>query len=133
MILNLVRDTFTNKTSIGKLYIDGKFYCYTLEDVIRPNGIKVYGETAIPKGTYPIVIDYSPKYKKNMTHILNVPGFEGIRIHPGNKAEDTEGCIIVGTSRSKDWVSGSVKAYKPLFDILVKAFESQDEITITIT
>lgn len=135
MILNLVRDTFTNKTTIGQLYIDGKYQCETLEDVKRAEGIKIYGETAIPKGEYEIVINFSTKYQRPMIQIMSVPMFEGIRIHSGNKAEDTEGCILVGTARGKggDWISGSVKAYKPLFEKIDKAFEAGDHITIKIT
>ena len=60
---------------------------------------KVYGETAIPTGTYKLVIDYSNRFKKNMAHILNVPGYEGIRIHTGNSAKDSLGCIIVGKNK----------------------------------
>lgn len=133
MKLEVIRDTFTNKTTIGKLYIDGKYQCETLEDLVRPTGVKVFGETAIPKGEYEIVINFSEKYKKPMIQIMNVPNFSGIRIHSGNKAEDTEGCILVGTSRSKDWISGSVKAFTPLFDKIDTAFEANDHITIKIT
>jgi hypothetical protein len=132
MILLLVRDTFTNKTTTGKLYIDGLFECYTLEDIVRPNGVKVFGETAIPKGEYKVVVNYSAKYQRPMIQILDVPMFEGIRIHSGNKAEDTEGCILVGISRSKDWISGSVKAYKPLFDKVNNADDANIPIIIKI-
>ena len=133
MILNLVRDTFTDKTTIGKLYIDGIYYCETLEDTVRANGIKVYGETAIPIGTYEMVINFSEKFQRPMIQIMDVPGFQGIRIHSGNKAEDTEGCILVGTSHVKDWINGSIKAYKPLFSKIDTAFSAGDKITITIT
>lgn len=135
MILNLVRDTFTDKTTIGKLYIDGVYYCETLEDTVRANGEKIYGETAIPRGEYEVVINFSNKYKRPMIQIMDVPMFEGIRIHSGNKAEDTEGCLLVGTARGKegDWISGSVKAYKPLFEKIDKAFEAGEQINIKIT
>lgn len=133
MNIELIRDTFTDKTTIGKLYIDGKYQCETLEDVKRPDGIKVYGETAIPRGEYEVVINFSSKYQRPMLQIMNVPMFDGIRIHSGNKAGDTEGCILVGTSRDKDWIGGSVKAYKPLFEKIDKAFEAGEQITIKIT
>ena len=133
MILNLVRDTFTDKTTIGKLYIDGVYQCETLEDTVRAKGVKVSGQTAIPRGTYQIVINFSHKNQKLMIQLLDVPMFEGIRIHSGNKAEDTEGCILVGTSRSKDWISGSIKAFTPLYNKINSALEAEDTVSITIT
>jgi hypothetical protein len=131
MKIQLYRDTFTEKSTIGSMYIDGVFECYTLEDVIRLE--KVYGQTAIPCGVYKIVLNFSPKYNRIMPQIIEVPNFEGIRIHSGNKAEDTEGCILVGQSKSKDWINNSVKAYKNLFTKLEKAFEANDLIEITIS
>jgi hypothetical protein len=112
------------------MYVDGKFECYTLEDVIRLE--KVYGETAIPCGVYTIELNYSPKYKRIMPQILNVPNFQGIRIHSGNKAEDTDGCILVGQAKSKDFISNSKLAYKALFSKLEKAYEANDTTTISI-
>ena len=133
MDITIIRDTFSDTTTIGKFYIDGKYQCETLEDVIRPDKVKVYGETAIPRGEYEVVINFSEKYQRPMIQIMNVPMFEGIRIHSGNKAEDTEGCILVGTSRSNDWIAGSKLAYKPLFEKIDKAFEADEQITIKIT
>lgn len=133
MKIEVIRDTFTDKTTIGKLYIDGKYQCETLEDTLRAAGIKVYGQTAIPAGEYDVVINFSNKYQRPMIQILEVPDFQGIRIHAGNKAEDTEGCILVGTFRNIDWITGSVKAYKPLFDKVDKAFEAGNTINIKIT
>jgi len=133
MIITLIRDNFTSKTTIGKLYIDGVYQCDTLEDIVRPKGEKVYGETAIPTGEYEIVINFSNKYQRPMIQIMNVPMFQGIRIHSGNKAEDTEGCILVGTRKGIDWLTNSIKAYKPLFDKIDTAFEAEDKITIKIT
>jgi hypothetical protein len=132
MFLNLIRDTNTSKTTTGKLYIDGIYQCDTLEDVLRSTGEKVYGETAIPSGEYEVVINFSTKYQRPMIQLLDVPMFQGIRIHSGNKAEDTEGCILVGTRKGIDWLTNSVKAYTPLFDKINKAFEANDKITIKI-
>lgn len=131
------KETYT----IGKLYIDGVYFCDTIEDKDRGlnqtmsiNGIKkkkVYGETAIPTGTYKLVIDYSNRFKKNMAHILNVPGYEGIRIHTGNSAKDSLGCIIVGKNKVVGKVVESRDTYNQLFPILQKAFK-EGEIKITI-
>ncbi len=131
------KETYT----IGKLYIDGVYFCDTIEDKDRGlnqamsiNDIKkkkVYGETAIPTGTYKLVIDYSNRFKKNMAHILNVPGYEGIRIHTGNSAKDSLGCIIVGKNKVVGKVIESRDTYNQLFPILQKAFK-EGEIKITI-
>lgn len=131
------KETYT----IGKLYIDGVYFCDTIEDKDRDlnqtmsiNDIKkkkVYGETAIPTGTYKLVIDYSNRFKKNMAHILNVPGYEGIRIHTGNSAKDSLGCIIVGKNKVVGKVVESRNTYNQLFPILQKAFK-EGEIKITI-
>lgn len=131
------KETYT----IGKLYLDGVYFCDTIEDKDRglnqtmsTNDIKkkkVYGETAIPTGTYKLVIDYSNRFKKNMAHILNVPGYEGIRIHAGNTAKDSLGCIIVGKNKVVGKVVESRNTYNQLFPILQKAFK-EGEIKITI-
>ena len=131
------KETYT----IGKLYIDGVYFCDTIEDKDRGlnqamsiNDIKkkkVYGETAIPTGTYKLVIDYSNRFKKSMAHILNVPGYEGIRIHTGNSAKDSLGCIIVGKNKVVGKVVESRNTYNQLFPILQKAFK-EGEIKITI-
>ena len=131
------KETYT----IGKLYLDGVYFCDTIEDTDRGlnqtmsiNDIKkkkVYGETAIPTGTYKLVIDYSNRFKKNMAHILNVPGYEGIRIHTGNSAKDSLGCIIVGKNKVVGKVVESRDTYNQLVPILQKAFK-EGEIKITI-
>lgn len=141
MNIQLKRIAKKKTYTIGKLYIDGVYFCDTIEDKDRGlnqtmsiNDIKkkkVYGKTAIPTGTYKIVIDYSNRFKKNMAHILNVPGYEGVRIHIGNSAKDTLGCIIVGKNKIVGKVIESRNTYNQLFPILQKAFK-EGEIKITI-
>jgi len=108
MRLTVTRKWNTEKSSIGELWLDGKFECYTLEDAMRP--VKLDGKTAIPLGTYEVTIDMSTRFKKLMPHILDVPGFEGIRIHAGNTDADTEGCLLLGMMKAKDFVGGSKDA-----------------------
>lgn len=114
--------------TIGRMYADGVYLCDTLEDTVRPDGIKLAGQTAIPAGTYPVRITYSPRFKKMLPMLDNVPNFTGVRIHTGNTAEDTEGCILVGYNRVKGRVCDSRAAFRRLFALLEKA--AQIEITI---
>lgn len=121
-------------TSISELEVDGVFECDILEDRVRPDGQKVYGQTAIPAGKYQVKLTYSPKFKKVLPEILNVPMFTGIRIHPGNSAKDTEGCLIPGTwdGLNPDWVTSSNKAFDKLYAKLETAEKNNEEITIEI-
>lgn len=118
MDLTVKRDVFNADFTLGKLYVDGQFFCYTCEDEIRPAGQKVYGETAIPAGTYDIHMTYSPKYKRVMPLIVDVPGFEGIRIHTGNSDDDTNGCLLVGYGRTPSSITQSRDAFAGLYEIL---------------
>ena len=117
----------TANSTIGELSIDGVWECYTLEDIERP--VKIKAETAIAKGTYKVIINQSNRFKRLMPLLLNVPNFEGVRIHAGNTNHDTEGCILVGRTRSKDFIGQSRKAYDALFSKMQKA----KEITLTIS
>ena len=126
MELLLKRIHKTETSTIGELSIDGKFECYTLEDVER--AVKVKNETAIPKGKYKVIITPSNRFKRDLPLLQNVPGFEGIRIHSGNTNHDTEGCILVGQTRAADFIGNSRKAFDKLFPKLQKA----SEINITI-
>jgi hypothetical protein len=116
----------TDISTIGELYIDGVFECYTLEDIERE--VKIKSETAIPKGTYKVIINQSNRFKRLLPLLLNVPNFEGVRIHSGNTNHDTEGCILVGQTRSKNFIGQSRKA----FDKLFKKMQWAKNITITI-
>lgn len=126
MKIEIVRFQFTDKSTIGRLYVDGVFECYTLEDKIRD--MKIKGITAIPAGIYKVIIDMSGRFKRLLPLLINVLGFSGIRIHIGNKPEDTEGCILVGQSFTTDWIGSSGKA----FDALFAKMQAASEITLTI-
>lgn len=134
MELTLNRIFLGSSATIGELLINDKHLCDTLEDRVRPEGEKVYGKTAIPEGTYEVKLTHSPRFKKILPEILNVPNFSGIRIHSLNKAEESEGCIGVGEWNGKDtnWISNSRKAFNKLFAILQEASDRGEKITITI-
>lgn len=94
--------------TIGQLYVNGEYFCFTLEDKVREvsgqpvDKWKVPEETAIPQGRYPVQLQVSPRFGPDTLSILNVPGFAGIRMHAGNTAEDTEGCPLLGYSLTED-------------------------------
>lgn len=123
MELLLERKIFNDKSTVGDLSIDGKFFCFTLEDKVREPGVKVPGETAIPAGLYEIKMTWSPKYKKIMPLICDVPMFDGVRIHSGNIAEHSEGCVLVGYVNKMTSIEQSKSAFLDLYDILVDACE----------
>lgn len=109
----------------GKLYLNGKYFCDTLEDVERLKKIK--NETAIPKGTYRTIINYSPKFKKEYPRLLDVPQFDGILIHCGNTIDDTSGCILVGNKSKDCTLKNSRNTFNKLFKIM-KGFTSYKTI-----
>ena len=134
MELKLNRIFLGSSATIGELLINDKHLCDTLEDRVRPEGEKVYGKTAIPEGKYEVELTYSPRFKKILPEILNVPNFSGIRIHTGNSSKDTEGCILVGTwdGEKEDWVGNSRIAFDELMALLEKATNNKEKITITV-
>ena len=127
MKLHLKRLHKTEFSTIGELTINGLFECYTLED--KERDIKIKAETAIPKGTYKVILNQSSRFKRILPLLIDVPNFEGIRMHPGNTNHDTEGCILVGKTRGEDFVGKSRKAFTSLFEKMKLA----KEITITIS
>jgi len=130
MNLELKREPSTADCTFGKLYVDGVYQCETLEDVVRE--VKIKGETAIPAGRYRIIVNHSQRFGKDMPLLLNVPGFEGIRIHSGNIAADTEGCILVGTTRSDVGILNSRVAFNELFQDMLDALNVGEQIWIEI-
>lgn len=125
MRLTLIRVANRPTYCIGKLYIDGVYFSDVLEDVDRGlddamdeatiKKLKVKGQTAIPTGIYQVLLTYSPKYKRIMPLINNVKGYSGIRIHSGNTAKDTEGCLLVGKNKEVGKVLESRVTYNALF------------------
>ncbi|MDP4220851.1 MAG: DUF5675 family protein [Bacteroidota bacterium] len=115
MQLKLIRQIFSATSTIGSLYIDDVFECYTLEDVTRAEGVKIPKATAIPYGEYSVIIDNSTRFGRPMPHVLNVPMFDGIRIHPGNTAANTEGCILLGKTKGTDFIGQSRMAFDDFF------------------
>lgn len=148
--ITVVRKILNECDTIGDLYVSYpedpetlNFVCNTLEDKVRnkkgtkkEDFVKVYGETAIPYGTYRVVITYSSAFKKNLPEVLNVPLYEGIRIHTGNHKDDTFGCLILGDSpkisQTKSWVYNSKKNYDKFIKILEPALK-KGRVIIEIT
>ena len=128
MRLDLRRRWATDVSTVGELYIDGERECFILEDARRP--VKIPGATCIPEGVYPVRITHSPRFNVEMPLVCDVPGFAGVRIHPGNTAADTEGCLLPGRVRHGDAVLESRKAYVDLFARLQGA---SDDITLHVT
>lgn len=137
MELSLKRIYKGEDYAIGELYINGVFFCHTLEDKVRLLNSyedKVYGETAIPIGRYKVIISYSNHFKQYMPEILNVNFFVGIRIHAGNDKNDTNGCILVGVSKNvkEGYIYNSKYTYKKLFDILKSTINNNEEVYISV-
>ena len=128
--------------TIGKIYINGEYFCDTLEDTDRGltqimtlseiKEVKEYGRTAIPTGRYPIAYTYSPRFKKHLPLLLQVPAFEGVRIHSGNTHKDTEGCILLGENKAVGKVLNSRKTMDEFLRILKPAIEACEDIWIKI-
>jgi hypothetical protein len=129
MEMQVTRQTFTDKSTIGELTIDGVHQCFTLEDKVRDQ--KVFGETAIPAGRYEVVVNFSNHFQKMLPELVAVPDFEGVRIHSGNTDKDTEGCILVGKIKGTDEISESRDAFKTLFE-KIQAAAAQEKVFIEI-
>lgn len=126
MEILLERKEFTEKSTIGDFIIDGEWFCYCLEDMVREPGVKVPGKTAIPEGRYRVVVDQSARFGRAMPHILDVPGFDGIRVHAGNTDKDTEGCPLLGFDKGPDFVGRSRLAFNQFFDRLYMALRDEE-------
>lgn len=139
MLIEVRRQPSADGCTLGTLYVDGEFECFTLEDIIREipekavESWKVAGETAIPSGTYRIIVTMSTRFKKLLPLLQDVPGFQGVRIHSGNVAADTEGCILVGGRQDKVAVLDSRLAFQALFEKIQAAIKRDEAVYIRIT
>jgi hypothetical protein len=141
MELKLVRKVFSSTSTISDLFVNDVFLCNVLEDVDRGltssmslseiKATKQKTKTAIPYGTYLVANTFSPRFQKYLPLLLNVPGFDGIRIHPGNIAADTDGCLLPGMYTAPNTVTSSRINFTKLFS-MIKAVEKKEKITITI-
>ena len=130
MNLVLKRQPSNDACTHGDLFVGDDFECVTLEDVVRD--VKIPGETAIPVGRYRVVITYSNRFKRDLPVLLDVPNFTGVRIHAGNTAADTEGCILVGQERGPTTVMRSRDALLALQAKIQKALDYGDSVYIHI-
>lgn len=129
--LTLIRKVFAEEYTEGELYVNDTYFCDTIEDkvrVLKTEKDKVPGKTAILAGIYKVILDFSNTFKKLLPHLLNVRFFSGIRIHSGNSAADSRGCIIVGKKQADGYVSNSRKTMYALMEILEGANEIEIEI-----
>ena len=143
MELKLIRKYRCCNYCIDKLYINNEYFSDALEDPDRGltdsmslegiKKIKIKGNTCIPYGTYNVTITYSPRFKRNLPLINNVKGFEGIRAHNGNTPQHTEGCVLLGFNKVKGQVIDSKVTVNKFIDIVQKALNKGEKVTITIT
>lgn len=134
MELTLKRINFAKGYTTGKLYIDSKYFCDTLEDTVRnlPTEKKVAGETAIPAGAYKVIVNRSPRFGRDLPRLIDVPYFDGILIHRGNTAKDTAGCILVGIGAGNGTLVHSTPYEIALTNTLKREQEQGNDITIEI-
>ena len=143
MLITIDRAWKKDGYTISRLYVNGELFgCNTLEDTDRGlikdmqieeiKNKKVYGRTAIPSGSYECVYTYSNRFKKMLPLLLNVKGFDGVRIHSGNSAKDTEGCILVGLNLKKGMVLNSIEWTNKLIHAMKTAWDKNEKVTIVI-
>lgn len=134
MKLKLIRRFKGNDYTIGQLFMDGTYFCDTLEDRIRnmPTEAKVAGATAIPAGTYQVIVNRSPKFGRELPRLVDVPYFEGVLIHRGNTNQDTAGCILIGENKQKGKVINSTGYELSITTSIKSAIDRGESVTITI-
>ena len=138
MQIKIVRSEFSDVSTISECFIDGEKLCYILEDKVREvpgkpvTEWKVAGKTAIPRGTYSVVVNASVRFKRDLPLLVDVPGYVGVRIHPGNCADDTEGCLLPGLTKDNNFVGHSKDAFAILFDKISAAYARGEHIMISV-
>lgn len=146
MVLSIIRQPSAKGATLSTWYVDGRKVCVGIEDVVRgPAEAKVYGKTAIPAGTYRVRVTLSNRFKRRLPLLVNMPGGTirfggnliddcGVRIHPGNTAADTDGCLLPGSAFGADGasVSASRIAFDRLFLLIEQAVTNNEPITLTI-
>ena len=138
MNIEVHRRKSSSLSTLSEVYVDGELVCFALEDPVREKpGVpveewKVKGETAIPAGRYLVKIQWSPRFTRMLPRLQEVPGFQGVLIHPGNYPRDTEGCILPGTQIAGDAVVESRVAFLELFQRIKDAEEGNEEVWLTI-
>lgn len=126
------RFLFSPLSTISRVFVGDEFICYVLEDVTRLAGVKISGETAIPYGEYAVEVTFSPHFQRNLPLLVDVPNYAGVRIHPGNKPADTEGCLLPGMTYDTDVVNNSRDAFAVLFGKILNAKAVGEQVTISI-
>jgi Steigviridae/Suoliviridae L,D-carboxypeptidase/transpeptidase len=130
MNIALRREPSSDECTLGRLTVDGGWWCWTLEDVVRAE--KIPGKTAIPAGTYQVIVTQSQRFGRPMPLLVDVPNFTGIRIHSGNTAADTEGCLLVGMDRARGAIGRSQAAFNILHGLIVRALYMGEPVSIEI-
>lgn len=119
----------------GELYIDNLRTCFTCEDEDRhleSGGAKIYGRTAIPRGAYPLEVSYSHHFQRELPAVLDVPGYSGIRIHGGNRAEDSLGCILVGQVRTATGIAQCASTVQRLISLIKACEDIGERVTLEV-
>ncbi len=132
MKIRLVREQYRPDSTIGRMFVDDVFECFTLEDGVRTQ--KIHGKTAIPAGAYRVTVEDSPRFKRKLPRLHDVANFSGVLIHPGNTAADTEGCILVGQNwqPGQEAIGASRAAFQALFPKIVSAIERREPVSIEV-
>lgn len=140
MELKLIRKFIGDSFTEGRIYVDGEFECFTVEDTDRKLEIvgcsaKVQNQTCVPRGKYELIIRFSNHFQKNLIAVTGVPCFDGVLIHSGNSSKDTEGCIIVGSINNRDdddFVGASRIAYDRLHKKVKSALSMDEKVFLEI-
>jgi hypothetical protein len=146
MVISIIRKPSAKGCTISTWYVDTQLFCVGLEDVVRGQGApKIFGQTAIPVGTYQVKVTMSRRFKRRLPELSDMPGHAtlfggrligdcGIRIHPGNYATDTEGCLLPGltVAAGGTMVTSSKIAFEKLFARIETALEKHEPVTLTI-